>query len=124
IPAPHGAGGDRSGRAPEALVEALRKAFTVPPSTEPVRPASAGEFGMYLAGRWYQLVLKPDLIPVNDPIGRLPITLLSRNVIEPLFGVTDPRIDKRIDFIGGGRGLCELERRVRSGEMAGGLALY
>jgi len=115
---------DLNGRAPEALVEALRKAFTVTPSAEPVRPASAGEFGMYLAGRWYQLVLKPDLIPVNDPIGRLPITLLSRNVIEPLFGVTDPRIDKRIDFIGGGRGLGELERRVRSGEMAVAFALY
>jgi uncharacterized protein (DUF1015 family) len=115
---------DLSGRTPEALVEALRKAFTVTISDAPVRPASAGEFGMYLAGRWYRLVLKPELIPANDPIGRLPITLLSRNVIEPLFGVTDPRTDKRIDFIGGGRGLGELERRVGSGEMAVAFALY
>jgi uncharacterized protein (DUF1015 family) len=115
---------DLNGRTPEALVEALKQAFTVTASDTPVRPASAGEFGMYLAGRWYRLALRSELIPANDPIGRLPITLLSRNVIEPLFGVTDPRIDKRIDFIGGGRGLGELERRVGSGEMAVAFALY
>jgi uncharacterized protein (DUF1015 family) len=79
---------------------------------------------MVLAGRWYRLSLRPELIPAKDPIGRLPITLLSRNVIEPLFNVTDPRTDKRIDFIGGGRGLGELERRVASGEMAVAFALY
>ena len=115
---------DLNGRTPEALIEALKQAFTVTSSDTPVRPVSAGEFGMYLAGRWYRLVLRSELIPTNDPIGRLPITLLSRNVIEPLFGVTDPRIDKRIDFIGGGRGLGELERRVGSGEMAVAFALY
>ena len=60
----------------------------------------------------------------DDPIGRLPITLLTRNVIEPLFGITDQRTDKRIDFVGGGRGLAELERRVASGEMAVAFALY
>jgi uncharacterized protein (DUF1015 family) len=79
---------------------------------------------MYLGGRWYKLTIRPDLIPRNDPIGRLPITLLTRNVIEPLFGITDPRTDKRIDFVGGGRGLGELERRVSSGEMAVAFALY
>jgi uncharacterized protein (DUF1015 family) len=115
---------DLNGRTPEALVDALKQAFTVAASDTPVRPASAGEFGMYLAGRWYRLVLRPELIPANDPIGRLPITLLSHNVIEPLFNVTDPRVDKRIDFIGGGRGLGELERRVGSGEMAVAFALY
>ena len=59
-----------------------------------------------------------------DPIARLPITLLTRNLIEPILGITDPRTDKRIDFIGGGRGLSELERRVNSGEMAVAFALY
>ena len=58
------------------------------------------------------------------PFGRLPITILARNVIEPLLGITDPRTDKRIDFVGGARGLSELERRVTSGEMAVGFALY
>jgi uncharacterized protein (DUF1015 family) len=115
---------DLNGRTPDALLAELRKIGTIEASDAPVRPAGAAEYGMYLAGRWYRLRLKPDLVPTNDPIGRLPITLLARNVIEPLFGITDPRTDKRIDFIGGGRGLAELERRVSSGEMAVAFALH
>jgi uncharacterized protein (DUF1015 family) len=115
---------DLNGRTPEQLLAELRKSFAVEASDRPVRPAAAGEFGMLLAGKWYRLSLPPDLVPRNDPIGRLPITLLAKNVIEPLFGVTDPRTDKRIDFVGGGRGLAELERRVASGEMAVAFALY
>jgi uncharacterized protein (DUF1015 family) len=115
---------DLNGRSPEQLLAELRERFAVSESSEPVRPSSSGEFGMVLAGRWYKLTLRPDLIPANDPIGRLPITLLARNVIEPLFNVTDPRTDKRIDFVGGGRGLGELERRVKSGEMAVAFALH
>jgi uncharacterized protein (DUF1015 family) len=115
---------DLNGRTPEALLAELQKSFTVTASGQPVRPAASNEFGMYLARHWYRLAIRPDLIPHNDPIGRLPITLLTRNVIEPIFGVTDQRADKRIDFIGGGRGLAELERRVNSGEMAVAFALY
>lgn len=115
---------DLHGRTPEGVVAELRKAFAVTASEQSVRPAAAGEFGMYLSGHWYRLTIRPELVPTSDPIGRLPITLLTRNVIEPLFGVTDPRTDKRIDFIGGGRGLAELERRVESGEMAVAFALY
>ncbi len=63
-------------------------------------------------------------MPADDPIGRLPVTLLSRNVLEPLFGIADQRTDKRIDFVGGGRGLEGLEKRVASGEMAVAFALY
>ncbi|MFL4981349.1 MAG: DUF1015 domain-containing protein, partial [Xanthobacteraceae bacterium] len=91
---------DLNGRTAEALIAALKDAFTVVASETPVRPTAAGEFGMYVAGRWHRLSLQPDRVPAKDPIGRLPITLLSRNVIEPLFNVTDPRTDKRIDFIG------------------------
>jgi uncharacterized protein (DUF1015 family) len=115
---------DLNGRTPEALVAALKDAFSVTASDTPVRPTAAGEFGMYVAGGWHRLSLRLELIPAKDPIGRLPITLLTRNVIEPIFNVTDPRTDKRIDFIGGGRGLGELERRVASGEMAVAFALY
>jgi uncharacterized protein (DUF1015 family) len=79
---------------------------------------------MFLAGRWYQLKLLPDLSRATDPIGRLPITLLAKNLIEPILGIADPRTDKRIDFVGGGRGLGELERRVNSGEMAVAFALW
>jgi uncharacterized protein (DUF1015 family) len=115
---------DLNGRSPNQILGDLKTRFTVEPSDKAVRPASAGEFGMYLDGRWYRLALKPVLIPANDPIGRLPITLLARNVIEPIFAITDPRTDKRIDFVGGGRGLGELEKRVASGEMAVAFALY
>jgi uncharacterized protein (DUF1015 family) len=115
---------DLNGRTPDALLAELRKLGTVEASDAPVRPAGTAEFGMYLAGRWYRLRLKPELVPANDPIGRLPVTLLARNVIEPLLGIKDQRTDKRIDFVGGGRGLAELERRVVSGEMAVAFALH
>ena len=114
---------DLNGREPAQFLDELRKIFTVAASDEPVRPAAPNEFGMYLAGQWYKLTLRADLIPA-DPIGRLPITMLARNVVEPLLGITDPRTDKRIDFIGGARGLEGLAARVDSGEMAVAFALY
>jgi uncharacterized protein (DUF1015 family) len=115
---------DLNGRTPEALIAELRKTFAVEPADAPVRPSRANEFSMYLAGRWYRLTLSPERVPKDDPIGRLPITLLARHVIEPLFGITDPRTDKRIDFVGGARGLEGLARRVDSGEMAVAFALH
>ena len=114
---------DLNGRSAEQFLDELRESFTVAASDKPVRPGASNEYGMYLAGRWHRLTLRPDLIP-NDPIGRLPITLLTRNAIEPLLGIKDPRTDKRIDFIGGARGLEGLEARVNSGEMAVAFALY
>jgi uncharacterized protein (DUF1015 family) len=115
---------DLNGRSPEQFLAALRERFSVEASDKPVRPGASGEYGLYLAGHWHKLTIRPDLVPKNDPIGRLPITLLARNAIEPLLGITDPRTDKRIDFVGGARGLTELERRVASGEMATAFALY
>ncbi len=118
---------DLNGRSPEALVAELRQRYAVEDSNQPVRPTSAGELGMYLNGRWYRLALrdgKSGEAQSADPVERLPITLLTRNIIEPIFGITDPRTDKRIDFVGGGRGLAELERLVGSGEMAVAFALY
>jgi uncharacterized protein (DUF1015 family) len=114
---------DLNGRSAEQFLAELAKRFTVTTSNKPVRPVSAHEFGMYLAGRWYRLTIRPELV-ADDPIGRLPITVLSRNAIEPLLGIKEPRTDKRIDFIGGARGLAELERRVNSGEMAVAFALF
>ena len=114
---------DLNGRSAEQFRTELAKSFTVTVSDKPVRPASAHEYGMYLSGRWYKLAVRPDLVP-GDPIGRLPITVLTRNVIDPLLGIKDPRTDKHIDFIGGARGLEGLEARVKSGEMAVAFALY
>src|SRR5579872_1983337 len=119
---------DLNGRSPDELVAELRRRYIVEPSEQPVRPAAAGELGLYLDGHWYRLALRPEIqseaARARDPIARLPITLLTRNIIEPIFGITDPRTDKRIDFIGGGRGLGELKRLVSSGEMAAAFALY
>ena len=115
---------DLHGRSAETLLSDLKKDFSVEPSSSPMRPAASGEFGMFLAGSWYRLMVKPALIPVNDPIGRLPVTLLARHVLEPLLGIKDQRTDKRIDFVGGARGLEGLAKRVSSGEMAVAFALY
>jgi uncharacterized protein (DUF1015 family) len=117
---------DLNGRSVEALLEEIGRRFTVEPSDRPIRPTQASELGMVLAGRWYRLALRPEHAAktAQDPVARLPVTLLARNIIEPIFGVTDPRTDKRIDFVGGGRGLGELERLVASGEMAVAFALY
>jgi uncharacterized protein (DUF1015 family) len=119
---------DLNGRSADELLAEIRQRYTVVASHEPVAPAAAGEVGLYLAGRWYRLALQAELTAkaaqATDPVARLPITLLTRNIIEPLFGITDPRTDKRIDFVGGGRGLGELARLVSSGQMAAAFALY
>ncbi len=115
---------DLNGRDPDSLLAELRKTFTLEASAHPVAPSQSNEFGMFLAGRWRRLTLPSKLVPQGDPIGRLPITLLNRYVIEPLFGIADQRTDKRIGFVGGARGFQELERRVASGEMAVAFALH
>ena len=115
---------DLNGRSPDQVLAALRDRFAVVASGQPARPAASAEFGMYLDGQWYLLTLSSNLIPRNDPTGRLPVTLLARHVLAPLFGIADQRTDKRIDFVGGARGLAELERRVLSGETAVAFALY
>ena len=114
---------DLNGRTVEQLLSELRKRFSVTEFDHAARPATSGEYGMYTNDRWYKLSIRPELIP-SDPIGRLPITVLTRSVIEPLFGIKDPRTDKRIDFVGGARGLEGLEKRVKSGEMTVAFALY
>ncbi|RLA04400.1 MAG: DUF1015 domain-containing protein, partial [Gammaproteobacteria bacterium] len=114
---------DLQGSTPEQLVAAVAERFELSVETEPVKPARAGEFGMYLDGQWYRLNLSADQIPV-DPVGSLDVSLLHGLLIEPLLGIDDPRVDGRIDFVGGIRGLGELERRVDSGEMAVAFSLY
>jgi uncharacterized protein (DUF1015 family) len=114
---------DLHGLDESALVARLGAAFTVEDSPGRVHPARPGEFGMYLAGRWRKLTIKADRIPA-DPVESLDVSLLSAQVLGPLLGIADLRRDKRIDFVGGIRGLAELERRVDSGEMAVAFALH
>ena len=119
---------DLNGLTPDEVLRAIGRRYTVEPSDGPVRPARADEVGMVLSGRWHRLSLKPEIADKaarsGDAVARLPMTLLADNVIEPIFGVTDPRRDKRIDFVGGGRGLEALERLVKSGAAAVAFALY
>ncbi|HEX9169869.1 MAG TPA: DUF1015 family protein [Roseiarcus sp.] len=119
---------DLNGHTAEQVLREIGRLYAIEPSERPARPARADELGMVLAGRWYRLALKPEVAAKcaesKDPVALLPVTLLARNILEPIFGVSDQRRDKRIDFVGGGRGLGELERLVVSGEMAVGFALY
>ncbi len=115
---------DLNGHTPDALLAALGRSFAVAPSPKAVRPDGPGVFGFLVGGKWSRLTIRPDLIPANDAVGRLPISLLSDNALDPLFGIRNQRTDKRIDFVGGGRGLEELERRTASGEMAAAFSLF
>jgi uncharacterized protein (DUF1015 family) len=92
-------------------------------SNEPVKPSALHEFGMYLDHQWYILTSRKRTF-TEDPIGVLDVTILSKNILESILDIKDQRTDKRIDFVGGIRGLAELERRVDSGEMKLALSLY
>jgi uncharacterized protein (DUF1015 family) len=114
---------DLNGHEPAQFIEMLKKQFDVTESAEPVAPSKLHEFGMYLKSKWYKLSSKPNTFS-NDPIGVLDVTILTDNVLDKLLGITDQRTDKRIDFVGGIRGLSELEKRVDSGEMAVAFSLF
>ena len=105
------------------FLQAVADRFDMEPAASAVRPGVPGEFGMYLPGQWYRLRLAPAQIPA-DPVARLDVSLLASRLIDPVLGITDPRHDERIDFVGGIRGLEELARRVDSGEMAVAFSLY
>ncbi len=115
---------DLNGMDAAAFLARLRENFAVESSPSPVVPAQRGEFGLYLPGKWYRLALRSELIPLNDPVARLDARLLSDHLLGPVLGIKDLRRDKRIDYVGGSRGLPGLEQRVDSGEMAAAFALY
>jgi uncharacterized protein (DUF1015 family) len=115
---------DLNGRSPERFLADVAGAFDLAVSDDPVRPGHSGEFGMYLGGQWYRLMLHDERIPQDDPVGRLDVSLLQANLIEPLLGVSDPRRDDRIDFVGGIRGLEALAQRVDSGGWAVAFSLF
>lgn len=108
---------------PGDFISALQDDFRITQSPEPVKPAHPHEFGMYLKGQWYILTARKGSY-TDDPIGVLDVTILSNNILDKLLGIKDQRTDKRIDFVGGIRGLKELEKRVDSGEMKAAFSLY
>ena len=116
---------DLNGHSPAEFLTLLEKDFVVSPQgTELYRPARLHEFSLYLKGEWYSLMLKPGLVDETDPIESLDVSISSKRILDEILGIKDLRSDKRIDFVGGLRGLSELKRRVDSGEMQMALALY
>ena len=116
---------DLNGMSPEQFLEALQANFTVEcKGSEEYRPQQLHEFSLYLEGLWYSLIAKSGTYDDSDPIGVLDVSISSRLILDELLNITDLRRDKRIDFVGGLRGLGELKRRVDNGEMKMALALY
>ena len=123
---------DLNGFSEEEFLKALEADFDVALATKPrcgrpakpYAPAALHNFSMYLSDKWYSLTAKPGRYDDNDPIGVLDVTILSNLVLDKILGIKDLRTDKRIDFVGGIRGLGELSRRVDSGEMKVAFALY
>lgn len=117
---------DLNGLTPEQFLSALEEDFTVIPyeGEGECHPSHLHNFSMYLGGKWYSMETKPGRYDDNDPIGVLDVTILSNLVLDKILGIKDLRTDKRIDFVGGIRGLGELSRRVDSGEMKVAFALY
>ncbi len=104
---------DTNGLSDGALFAKLGEVFEIAPEDAPVSPAKRHEFGMFYKERWYRLTLRPGLADESDPVARLDVSILQTLVNGPVFGIGDPRTDQRIDFVGGIRGLHELEKRCR-----------
>lgn len=116
---------DLNGLTADAFLQQLEKNFFVEEKgTEIYRPAALHNFALYLEGKWYSLTARPGTYDDNDPIGVLDVTISSNLILDEILGIKDLRSDKRIDFVGGIRGLGELKTRVDSGEMKVALALY
>jgi uncharacterized protein (DUF1015 family) len=115
---------DLQGLTPTDFLGQLADSFTVQASDQAVKPQKNGELGLFLPGQWYRLTIHAHRVPTDDPVARLDVSLLTNHILSPILGITDLRRDKRIDFVGGIRGLGELEKRVNQGEMACAFSLY
>jgi uncharacterized protein (DUF1015 family) len=114
---------DLNGLSAEEFLAKIAEKFTVEKVGEAVSPSQLHEFGLYLNKQWHKLTAREGTY-ADDPIGILDVTILQENILDPLLGIKDQRTDRRIDFVGGIRGLGELEKRVDSGEMAAAFSLY
>jgi len=115
---------DLNNMVPQEFIQALEKDFEIfRLGDEAYKPKQLHEFGMFIEDAWYKLVAKPGSY-TNDPIGVLDVTILQNNILSKLLAIHDPRTDKRVDFVGGIRGMAELEKRVKSRDMAAAFACY
>lgn len=116
---------DLNGLTQQDFLAAIGKKFLVEDCPKDARkPAQVHTFGMYLAGKWYKLAAKPETYAGSDPVANLDVSILQDNLLDPVLGILDQRTDKRINFVGGIRGMEELERLVDSGKYAVAFALY
>jgi uncharacterized protein (DUF1015 family) len=116
---------DLNGLTDAAFLDRLREHFIVKPEGEEIyRPSALHNFSLYLSGKWYSLTAGAETYNDSDPVGVLDVTISSKFILDDILGIQDLRSDKRVDFVGGIRGLGELKRRVDSGEMKTALALY
>jgi len=106
---------DLNGLSQEEFLEKIQENFSLEKSSQPVKPEAKACFGMYLGDQWYKLVAKPELYAGKDAVGSLDVAVLQDYLLAPVLGIQDPRTDDRIEFIGGIRGLGELEKRVKEG---------
>lgn len=114
---------DLNGLSKETFLKRAAEKFDIAPATAAFAPQRLHDIGMYLDGQWYTLTAKAGTF-TTDPVGVLDVTILQHNLLDPILGIKDPRTDQRIDFVGGIRGLAELEKRVNSGEMQVAFSLY
>ena len=114
---------DLNGLTTQDFLEKLREKFTLTPSSN-AKPATRHEFGLYIEGSWYTLKAKPNICDENNPVAALDVSILQQNVLDPILGIGDPRTDKRISFVGGIRGIKELEKEVNSGHYKLAFAMY
>ncbi len=115
---------DLNGLSEAAFLEKVSGVFDVEEKSEAAKPTSRNSFGMYLANKWYTLSIKEPAPSAGSPVDRLDISILTARLLSPILGIGDPRVDPRIDFIGGIRGMVELEKRVDGGDWAVAFALF
>ncbi len=114
---------DLNGHSADSFLKEVALRFDIEKSEAAYRPEALHNFGLYLDGQWYKLTAKPGTYD-NSPIGQLDVTILTKQLLEPILNIMDQRTDKRIEFVGGIRGLGELQNRVESGEMAVAFSMY
>ncbi|HOD43240.1 MAG TPA: DUF1015 family protein, partial [Candidatus Wallbacteria bacterium] len=116
---------DLNGRSEDEFLKLIKEKFDVKDMGEnPCKPSKMHTFGMYMDGRWYELSAKSSIFDPKDVIDCLDVTILQKNVLDPLLGIKDPRTDKRIDFVGGIRGMSELKKSVDSGKFKVAFAMF
>jgi uncharacterized protein (DUF1015 family) len=115
---------DLNGYSAEDFIKKCGERFMVEPQPEAYRPEAPHQFGLYTGAQWYKLTARPGTFNEADPIAVLDISILQQNILDPILGIKDQRTDERIDFVGGIRGLGELEKRVDNGDMALAISIY